>query len=63
MKSYKHKDEDPKKLKPTGLHITGDEDKEHCYAPIENGKLNLAKKRHFDDGVVPEGWVMVDCDY
>lgn len=33
-----------------------------CYAPIENGSVNLKKKKHIEQGKdAPPGWVQVPC--
>lgn len=35
-----------------------------CYAPVENGKVILEKKKHFKEGKEkPNGWQAVSCDH
>ena len=46
----------------TSLGTPNDPSPGVCYAPVENGKPNKAKKEHIMEGVdPPKGWKQVQC--
>lgn len=52
-----------KKKKSAALTNPNDDSPGQCYAPVEKGSVNKAKKKHIPEGKTqPRGWVMVQCD-
>jgi len=51
-----------KKKSSTELSNSNDDSRGQCYAPVEGGHVNKAKKQHIPEGKSsPPGWKEVEC--